>query len=356
MPIYMQEGFIDPKADPPGALNFTSKLLNFTKGLFNFLIGLLVLGFVMLLIMIMIPAPQALSFFKMLGLNPDAIADSQIPMCDGSVMPNPGGDSTLVPAVQSGPGGNNLLPAVQLPAVQKLFLLINNFKSQGGMKPMMCKKNQGDTHPDDWCRDIICMPQVVVGLCGNGVRDLPNEFCDGNDMTGCYSGQICTSSCTCAWQYDAPTEPPIKVQACMFAVCGDLKCQQGCEDAISCVADCGVTVTPTIGPSPTPGGSSADGQCSGHGGVKYQTDICACPGVGDHVVVCGDGTQFDNPNGQSCTPTETCQPPDTNPQPTDEPAPTCTCVLTDPCADSPTGAAASCPRYVDSCTGATCRP
>jgi hypothetical protein len=62
---------------------------------------------------------------------------------------------------------------------------------------------------------------------------------------------------------------------------------------------------------PFPGSGSDTGSggidaCADHGGTSYVGDSCVCPGVIDHVIICGDGTKLDNVTNQSCTPTESC--------------------------------------------------
>lgn len=54
-----------------------------------------------------------------------------------------------------------------------------------------------------------------------------------------------------------------------------------------------------------PSGGQTD-VCANNGGLSYAGDTCVCPGVVDHVVICGDGTKFDNVTNQSCVPTESC--------------------------------------------------
>jgi hypothetical protein len=51
--------------------------------------------------------------------------------------------------------------------------------------------------PDDADSDVD--QPALEPLCGNGERDLPQEMCDGSDLTGCISGQTCTDTCTCVW-------------------------------------------------------------------------------------------------------------------------------------------------------------
>jgi hypothetical protein len=54
-----------------------------------------------------------------------------------------------------------------------------------------------------------------------------------------------------------------------------------------------------------PSGGQAD-ICANNGGLSYAGDTCVCPGLIDHVTICGDGTKFDNVSTQSCTPNESC--------------------------------------------------
>jgi hypothetical protein len=67
------------------------------------------------------------------------------------------------------------------------------------------------------------------------------------------------------------------------------------------------TPTPTRGalPDPTTAVPVAD-PCADHGGLQYEGDTCICPGVIDHVIICVDGTKFDNVTTVSCEPDAVC--------------------------------------------------
>lgn len=68
--------------------------------------------------------------------------------------------------------------------------------------------------------------------------------------------------------------------------CGDGRCDPVCENEENCPADC---ILP-------------DDPCAEHGGVQYEGEVCVCAGVIDIVIVCQDGTKFDNVTTVPCTP------------------------------------------------------
>lgn len=78
--------------------------------------------------------------------------------------------------------------------------------------------------------------------------------------------------------------------------CGDGVCDQPCEDAQFCAADClpeGTTPTPTVPPQDV---------CADQGGLQWQGEICDCTGVVDNVTLCKNGTKVDDVTDVSCTP------------------------------------------------------
>ena len=70
--------------------------------------------------------------------------------------------------------------------------------------------------------------------------------------------------------------------------CGDGVCDQPCEDAQLCAADCQSESTTDV--------------CATLGGLQWQGELCDCAGVVDNVTICQDGTKYDNLTDVSCTP------------------------------------------------------
>ena len=67
-----------------------------------------------------------------------------------------------------------------------------------------------------------------------------------------------------------------------------------------------VVSTPLNTPIVDPPISSENDPCMSNGGIQYQGTTCVCPGVVDNVIICQDGTKFDTPTTEECTPNIFC--------------------------------------------------
>jgi len=163
--------------------------------------------------------------------------------------------------------------------------------------------------------ECACIAAATDGVCctESGETYPSDPSCPTPTSESCTIDPTDGVCCTAAGEsYPAESVCPTPPPSCTANPADGICCASAGETYLTSPSECPCIATPTDGVCCTTAGENHDtdpnecrdarGPCADHGGLQWEGDICACPGVTDHVMICVDGTKTDYLTGQSCVP------------------------------------------------------